>query len=110
MFDYKINKLELEALLKKVYEEACFGYLDLQDSVCQKMLNDFLTDKKPVQPMQPIQSNKNQFYTYASSSSTAGTYSFYSNLPPENPTEITIVNNADDIRHNEFFERFDSNL
>lgn len=110
MFDFKINKFELEALLKKVYEEGCFGYLDLQESVCQKMLNEFLIDKKTIQQTLPKKYTAT-LYNYSSSSSTANNpYTFYSNIPPENSTATTILNNADDIQHNEFFERFDPTL
>jgi hypothetical protein len=46
MTHYKISKEELETFAKKVYEEACYGYLDLKDSVCEGMLRDFLDGRK----------------------------------------------------------------
>jgi len=48
---YKISKEELEAFAKKVYEEACYGYLDLKDSVCDGMLRDFLDGRKILPPI-----------------------------------------------------------
>lgn len=32
-------------LSKRIYEEACGGYLDLRDSACEKFVEDFLADK-----------------------------------------------------------------
>jgi hypothetical protein len=51
MTHYKISKEELEAFAKKVYEEACYGYLDLKDSVCGGMVRDFLDGRKIVPPI-----------------------------------------------------------
>lgn len=51
MTHYKISKEELEAFAKKVYEEACYGYLDLKDSVCDGMIRDFLDGRKILPPI-----------------------------------------------------------
>lgn len=48
---YKISQEELEAFSKKVYEEACYGYLDLKDSVCGGMVRDFLDGRKILPPI-----------------------------------------------------------
>jgi hypothetical protein len=37
-------------LLKKVYEEACYGYLDLKESVCDRNVGEFLDGREIVQP------------------------------------------------------------
>lgn len=42
MGSYIINRENLSVFIKKIYEEGAFGYLDLKESVCEKMLNDFL--------------------------------------------------------------------
>ena len=47
MQQYKLTKAELESLTRKIYEEACCGYLDLKDSVCERMVTEFLDDKSP---------------------------------------------------------------
>lgn len=51
MTHYEISKEELEAFAKKVYEEACYGYLDLKDSVCDGMIRDFLDGRKILPPI-----------------------------------------------------------
>lgn len=51
MTHYKISKEELEAFAKKVYEEACYGYLDLKESVCGGMVREFLDGRKILPPI-----------------------------------------------------------
>lgn len=46
MLEYKLNKQELENLIHSVYEAANCGYLDLKESSCEVILNDFLKDKE----------------------------------------------------------------
>jgi hypothetical protein len=45
MTHYKLTKDELEAFARKVYEEACYGYLDLKESACEAMVEDFIDGK-----------------------------------------------------------------
>lgn len=42
---YEISKDSLVELSKKIYEEACGGYMDLRDSACERIIEDFLADK-----------------------------------------------------------------
>jgi hypothetical protein len=49
---YKINKDSLLELSKRIYEEACGGYMDLRDSVCEKFIEDFLADKDNVKKLE----------------------------------------------------------
>jgi hypothetical protein len=42
---YKLTQEDLEDFAKKVYEEACYGYLDLKDSVCVGLVSTFLEGK-----------------------------------------------------------------
>lgn len=48
MINFNLTKDELENFAKKIYEEACFGYLDLKESVCEKMVSDFLDGKEQI--------------------------------------------------------------
>lgn len=48
---YIINKEDLSIFIKKIYEEGSFGYLDLKESVCEKMLNDFLITQDNYAPL-----------------------------------------------------------
>lgn len=43
---YEINKESLLGLSRKIYEEGCGGYMDLRDSACEKLVEEFLHDKK----------------------------------------------------------------
>ena len=45
MKHYKLTQEDLEDFAKKVYEEACYGYLDLKDSVCVGLVSTFLEGK-----------------------------------------------------------------
>lgn len=49
--NYKINREELLGLAKKIYEEACYGYLDLKESVCDRLVRDFLDGRQIVPPL-----------------------------------------------------------
>ena len=42
---YKITKEELEKFAKDLFDKAYYGYLDLKDSIIQKMMNDFLDSR-----------------------------------------------------------------
>lgn len=43
---YKISRDELLTFAKKIYEDACYSYLDLMDATCTRMVNDFLDGRK----------------------------------------------------------------
>ena len=49
MKEYKFTKEDLDALSKKIYEEACCGYLDLKDVVCDRIVTEFLDGKEIVE-------------------------------------------------------------
>jgi hypothetical protein len=42
---YEIDRESLVELSKKIYEEACLGYMDLKESVCENLVEEFLKDK-----------------------------------------------------------------
>lgn len=42
---YELDRESLVELSKKVYEEACLGYMDLKDSICEKLVEEFLSGK-----------------------------------------------------------------
>lgn len=48
MQSFKITKEELETFARKLYSEACCGYLDLCEAVTDKMVTDFLDGRTPV--------------------------------------------------------------
>lgn len=48
MSQYKLSQDELAVFIRKIYEEACYGYMDLKDSVCDRMLRDFLDGREIV--------------------------------------------------------------
>jgi hypothetical protein len=45
---YNVSKEELISLASRIYEEGCYGYLDLKNSVCDKIISDFLDGKKEI--------------------------------------------------------------
>lgn len=45
---YKITDSELADLIRGIYEEACYGYMDLKESVCDRMLGDFLRGREVI--------------------------------------------------------------
>ena len=52
---YEITEEELRGLLSRSYDEGWSGYLDMKDSVTQKMIEEFLSERpktkeKPVAP------------------------------------------------------------
>jgi len=42
---YEVDRESLVEFSKKIYEEACLGYMDLKDSVCEKFVEEFLKNK-----------------------------------------------------------------
>jgi len=51
---YKITNEELIDFARRIYEEACCGYLDLKDSVCDRMVRDFIDGRQIISGMQPL--------------------------------------------------------
>mgnify|MGYP006282113973 CR=1 FL=1 len=47
---YILTREELLQLAKEVYEQAAHGYLDLKDGSCERILSNFLLDKKSSAP------------------------------------------------------------
>jgi hypothetical protein len=45
---YRISREEVLSLIQNVYEEGVYGYLDLQDDICLKMVNEFLDGRTPL--------------------------------------------------------------
>lgn len=54
MSQYKITNEELVDFARRIYEEACCGYLDLKDSVCDRMVRDFIDGRQIISGMQPM--------------------------------------------------------
>ena len=48
VIQYKITNEELAVFARKIYEEACYGYLDLKDSVCERLVKDFIAERQIV--------------------------------------------------------------
>jgi len=42
VIQYQVTNEELIDFARKIYEEACSGYLDLKDSACDQMVRDFI--------------------------------------------------------------------
>jgi len=42
---YETDRESLYELSKKIYEEACLGYMDLKESICERLVEEFLQDK-----------------------------------------------------------------
>lgn len=45
---YELTKEELEKFARDIYDEACCGYMDLKETVCEGLLEHFLADKKAI--------------------------------------------------------------
>ena len=46
MSHYKVNKEELIKLAKAIYEDGCYGYLDLADATAERAITDFLDGRQ----------------------------------------------------------------
>jgi hypothetical protein len=46
---FELNRDELMDLALQIYEEASHGYIDLKDSACDRILTNFLINKKSIQ-------------------------------------------------------------
>jgi hypothetical protein len=51
MTHYKFSQDELLAFAKKIYEEACYGYMDLKESVCDVLVREFIDGRQIVSPI-----------------------------------------------------------
>lgn len=40
---YEVDRELLVELSKKIYEEACLGYMDLKDAVCERLVEEFIS-------------------------------------------------------------------
>ena len=58
---YKISKDSLIELSKRIYEEACGGYMDLRDSACEKFIEDFLADKEDVKKLDDTNLERHEY-------------------------------------------------
>jgi hypothetical protein len=45
---FELNRDELMDLALQIYEEASHGYIDLKDSACDRILTNFLINKKSI--------------------------------------------------------------
>jgi hypothetical protein len=43
---YRVSDEELVTLAKTIFEAGCYGYMDLQESICAKILTEFTKDKE----------------------------------------------------------------
>lgn len=48
---YKFTQDQLEHFAKKVYEEGCYGYMDLKESVCNTLVVEFISTQQLVLPI-----------------------------------------------------------
>lgn len=51
MTHYKFSQDELLAFAKKIYEEGCYGYMDLKESVCDVLVREFIDGRQIVSPI-----------------------------------------------------------
>lgn len=79
MDNYVLTKEDLINLSHKIYESGCFGYLDLKDSICETLIDEFLHNNK--QKAQDNSFNKvlgNNSFSFSSVPEYAGTTFFIS--------------------------------
>lgn len=57
----EISKEELLDFAKQIYEESCNGYMDLKDSCCLKVVEDFYLKKQKEKVIFTLNNSKN-FY------------------------------------------------
>lgn len=48
---YELKKDEILELVKMAYEQGSSGYSDLKESACEKIVANFLADKKRITPI-----------------------------------------------------------
>jgi len=51
MTHYKISQDDLLAFAKKIYDEGCYGYMDLKESVCDLLVREFIDGRQIVSPI-----------------------------------------------------------
>lgn len=51
MTHYKISQDDLLAFAKKIYDEGCYGYMDLKESVCEALIREFIDGREIVLPI-----------------------------------------------------------
>ena len=103
METYKITKGELTSLINQVFEQGCCSYLDLKDSACDQILQEFLSNKKAVE-----QNAENKFYTCDPPTSMAANYILnatrYRYNPDQNLNDHTIITSS--TTSNQFSQSF----
>lgn len=57
---YSVTRTSLFELLKKAFESGCYGYLDLRDSNCETLLDEFLEENNKPQKSFSIEDNVRQ--------------------------------------------------
>lgn len=78
---FKITREELVNFARKLYQEACYGYLDLCEPATDRMVADFLDGRVPVET--GILSNLNSVMSGFGATVSAPAYSnAYGNPPP----------------------------
>ena len=82
-YEYKITKESLLELAKKIYEEGCCGYMDLADSISEKMVNDFIKNKNKISSVTEASGNRREY----NSAITNAINSHYVN-PPAIPASL----------------------
>lgn len=61
---YSVSKEELLSLASRIYEEGCYGYLDLKNSACDRIISDFIGGKKEIKDVVTnITSHREPFYS-----------------------------------------------
>lgn len=55
---FEVDRDSLIELSKKIYEEACMGYMDLKDAVCEQIVEDFIS-KIPKKSVEKIEESTN---------------------------------------------------
>lgn len=121
MDEFKLNKLELLLLCRNIYEEACCGYLDLKDSVCERVVADFLDKKEPEKEAkvvyEPASTHRSVSSTgtiwttnptYTGTGDVASTIYTTSDFTTSN--NFTIANNDVTLHSNEIVLRSDTDL
>lgn len=48
MTSYNFSQDELLAFARKIYEEGCYGYMDLKESVCDSLIREFIDGRQIV--------------------------------------------------------------
>lgn len=94
MNSYKIDHDELLAFAKKIYDEACCGYMDLKESICDSLINEFVC--KLTKESEIVSSEQVLNQDSITIVNTVGNTSFTSEIIPDYSTIIA----NDEFSHN----------